>query len=209
MEMSIHRALSELKLIDSKIEKKINNFHPVGLYQESNKKINNLISQEEFKAVAESHYDSITKLIDRKSLIKRAIVDSNAKTQVTIGDEKMSVADAITKKESIKQTLSLIDRMRSVKMSAEVDMIDNNNKIEANAIRIAEAALSKDNVKIGDDDAGDIINPYLKANRVKMFDPIDSEKKIEELESKVDTFLANVDAVLSESNAITLIEVKD
>jgi len=79
--MTIHRALSELKLIDSKIEKQINEIIAVGIYQKG-KNINGYISPDEFKSSAKSKYDSVNDLIARKCNIKSAIVDSNSKTNV-------------------------------------------------------------------------------------------------------------------------------
>lgn len=51
--MTIHRALAELKLIDSKIQKAINDINPTGLMQKD-KLVNNLYEKSKFDDDAKS-----------------------------------------------------------------------------------------------------------------------------------------------------------
>ena len=53
-----------------------------------------------------------------------------------------------------------------------------------------------------------ISKPILEANELKLVDPIQTEKKIDEMEENIDNFLNEVDFVLSESNAKNNIEIK-
>jgi hypothetical protein len=70
-----------------------------------------------------------------------------------------------------------------------------------------EAALGKDNVKAGKDDVEAIRKPYIEANEFHLFDPLKVEETVEKLEKEVSEFEAEVDAVLSEANAVTFIEI--
>lgn len=208
MKMTIHRGLAELKLIDSKITKKINSLNPCGGYQ-NGKKINNHFTQEEFKKEAKSGYDSIKDLINRKIEIKTKIVEANAKTIVEVGGKKMSIADAISHKAIIDQKAALLHHLK-VKYSDSIAVINKNNEIvEDNALKIAMASLQKDNVKIGDEDAIRITEPYLKANKWQLADPLDVLTEVKDLENEIDDFNTEIDAVLSEANAVTFIEITD
>ncbi len=69
--MTIHRALAELKLIDSRIEKSINAIVCSGIYQKD-KLVNNYYTKNDFKKDARSKHQSVTDLIDRKNKIKSA-----------------------------------------------------------------------------------------------------------------------------------------
>src|SRR5690554_4907003 len=100
MEMTITRGLSELKLINDRIQRKINDARFAVGNKNNNKKIDGM-TIEEFNKNAKSQYQSIQDLIERRKKIKSAIVDSNAKTVVTIAGKEMTVASAIERKESI------------------------------------------------------------------------------------------------------------
>ena len=97
---SIHRALAELKLLDKRITKTIDNLKVI-TYKKGNKLEYN-ITEEEFKAVVEADMQSVKDLITRRKEIKEKIVKSNAETLVTIAGKEMTVAAAIERKESIK-----------------------------------------------------------------------------------------------------------
>ena len=92
--MTIHRALAELKTIDSRIEKAISETRFCRSNKHSNEKINGK-SIDDYIAETKSAYESINDLIRRRNAMKRAVVLSNAITNVTVGDEVMTVAEAI------------------------------------------------------------------------------------------------------------------
>lgn len=204
--MTIHRALAELKTIDSKIEKAITQIEPTGIYQDG-KLVNNFYKREDFEKDAKAKLQSVNDLIDRKNKIKTAIVKANGITQVKINNHEMTIADAINFKQVIEFKRKLILTLELKHKSAKANAEQNNNKVDENALRLAEAALQKDNVKINDGDAVAITEPYLKKNRFHLLDPLNVEQLINALEQEVEDFESEVDAVLSEINAITLIEI--
>ena len=48
---------------------------------------------------------------------------------------------------------------------------------------------------------------YIAQNTIDFIDPLNAEKKLQELSQKLDTFESKVDAALSVSNATTMIEI--
>lgn len=203
--MTIHRALSELKLIDAKIEKAIAAVNPSGIYQKD-KLINGQTKEEEFEKDAKGYYDQALSLIARKTMIKSAIVQSNGKATVVIAEKTMTVADAINAKATVKFKKTLIQSLVGRHRAVVANMNNNNTLVQQNVQKLLEAALGKDAVKAGKDDVESIRKPYLEANEFHMFDPLAVNKKIEHLEKEIGEFEADVDAVLSESNAVTFIE---
>ena len=102
MKMSIHRALGELKTLDKRIRKEIENTIFIGAKKKSsNTEYKTRTSIVDFNNNVNSSIQSINDLILRRKEIKEAIVNSNANTFVTIGDNKMTVASAIERKTSI------------------------------------------------------------------------------------------------------------
>lgn len=203
--MTIHRALAELKLIDAKITKQTNDIIPTAYYQKG-KLIAGYMKEEEFIALANSQYDSVTDLIKRKSLIKTAIVLANAKTIVRVGEVDMTIADAITNKASIQLKKNLTNSLRMKHQKAVADLNKNNEIVDANVQRLLEATFGKENVKVGKEDVEAVRKPYLDANTFHLLNPLDIEKRIEAIEKEVSLFEAEVDAALSEINAVTFIE---
>lgn len=204
--MTIHRALSELKLIDAKIEKQTNEIIPTGVYQKG-KLINNYVPEGDFRASAESKYQSVIDLIDRKNKIKSAIVLANGSTSVQVAGTTMTIADAINFKAVIKFKKLLIDRLKKLHAGAVGQLNKNNELVEVNVQALLKAALGKDAVETNAAEVEAIRKPYMEANEFKLFDPLEVEKKVEALEKEVSEFEMEVDAALSEINAVTLIEI--
>ena len=207
--MTIHRGLAELKLIDSKIKKKIETLDPYGLKIGESGLVNDFQKQDDFVDAAKSKFKSIQDLIKRKVEIKNAIVKANATTEITVGKQKMTIAEAITSKDIIVMKKQLASKIISSHTNASTRFTQLNAQIEASAIKLAEAALQKDNIKIQDTDAIAITEPFLKKNKFFLVDPSGGMKKAEEITDEVEEFLSEIDAVLSESNATTFIEIED
>ncbi len=204
--ITIHRALSELKLIDSKITKQITEIQPVGIHQKG-KLINGHIKEEDFKKDAQSKYDSIVALIDRKVALKKAIVASNAKTEITILEKKMTVADAISYKEAILFKKQFVTNLGTKHNQVVMEMNKKNDVISTRLQSLLEASLGKDNVKTGSDEVAAISKPFNETNEFLFFNPLTLKDKLDVLTKEIDDFEANVDASLSESNAVTTIEI--
>ena len=206
MKITIHRALAELKLIDSKIDKALLSFNPTGLHRE-NGKINETETVREFEDNAIAKYQSIQDNIKRKQDIKSAIVKANAVTMVKIGDKEMTISDAITFKQIVGVKRKLADRLLSQYTQTLAKVEQSNSVIDANALKLAEAALQKDNINMNDSDVVAITEPYLKKNTYHFNDVLKAKSKQEIIIEEVELFETEVDAVLSEINATTLIEI--
>lgn len=204
--ITIHRALSELKIIDSRIEKAISNIKPCG-YLQKDKLVDRFYDKKDFDKDAKADFDSVVGLIDRKNKIKSAIVKANGATKVTIGGKKMTIADAISFRAVILLKKDFIASLTS-KLNKAKEFIEKSNvSVDENALRLAEAAYGKDNVKVGDKDYDHITKPYIENNKFSLVDPLGVEKLVETLQEEVDNFETEVDATLSEINAITFIDI--
>jgi len=204
--MTIHRGLSELKLIDKRIMKSIAEIRPSG-FQQKGKLVNGFYEREAFETDAKSKLQSIEDLIERKSRIKSAIVEANGKTTVEIAGKKMRIADAINFKASIDVKRELIRILKSKHDEVKGRINVSNEKLNEQAIRLAETALSKDNVKINDNDAVAITKPFIEANETHLIDPLKIDEYTETKQKEIDDFESEVDAVLSEINAVTIITI--
>jgi hypothetical protein len=209
-ELSITRALAELKLLNDRITRKVSDSTFVSSNKKSAKKVNNVYSIDEFNEMVKANYQSIVDLIKRRKLIKSAIVESNAKTIVTIGGKEMTVADAIERKESISYDKILLQEMERQYKYALAKVQSENDKVQVKLDELLIASFGKEGKqKVSEDEINIIANPYREANEYQVIDVLDLKNKIEELKTSIEDFELNVDFELSTSNAITKIEIPD
>lgn len=209
MEMSITRGLSELKLLDSRITRNINGLKLVASNKKSAKNVDGIYTIETFEQNALANYQSVMDLIERKKRIKSLIVESNASTIVEIGGNKMTVADAIERKNNIEYEKSLLRLMRNQRNSAKADVCMRNERVDEKLDEILSAMLGKEGSKNVDKSTNEFALKYREDNEFIVLDPLNIEVKIKSLEEEIENFENEVDFVLSESNTITKILLED
>ena len=204
-EISVQRALSELNMLDKRIERKIFEATFIGA-KKGKKLVKNFADENELTEKVKASLQSIQELISRRNNIKTAIVQSNAVTKVNISDKTYTVAEAIERKSSIDYEKTLLNKMKQ-QYSQFVNFVeDSNTELEDSIERQINQMLSSDSKK--DDNLVKSITSSLKEeNEAKLIDPIGLKDKIEELEEQIEEFESEVDHVLVESNTITKITV--
>lgn len=201
--ISITRALAELKLLDSRIEKKINESEFVHFV--SKKKAVNI---DMLNRLSKGNFQSIMDLLDRRSKLKNAIILSNAKTMVKLCDKQLTVAEVIEKKQIIPMYKSLLQKLRTNRDSVNYQVDRSTSQLENDLQKILEINFGKsNNLKTNSDDIETISKTYRENNKCDMLDCIDINNKIKEIEEFIEQYETESNFVLSESNAITLIEV--
>lgn len=207
MEMTITRGLAELKLLDKRIEKAIQDNAVVGIASGKNP-VKGYTSIEAFEAAAKSNYQSVLDLIKRRQAIKSAIVKSNAVTMVNIAGVEMTVAEAIERKTSIVFEQNLLRKMQ-YDYNKTIDLVEQKNEnVKKELDKLLIAHFGKE-TKGKEMEMSTITKQYVEINESKVIDPINVRSKIEQLQERIDTFLTEVDFVLSESNTVTRIEIAE
>lgn len=204
--ISITRALSEIKLLEKKITKKINEFKPTSVTIGKKAPLG-FATVKEFKDSNKAEYQSILDLIKRRSEIKRKIVLSNAKTEVTVAGLTFTIAECIDYKTSIvgfKNSLcsKIINEYNH---NAQI-FANEETRVRQNVDRQLEAVFGRDK-KVTKEEIDTISKPYLENNGPVFVDSINCKKESEKLSEWSNTFLLEVDHILSESNATTFIEI--
>lgn len=203
--ISIHRALTELKTLNERIEKAIHEADYMVTDRKSAKKIEGL-TIEEYEKTIQSGFDKAVSLIERRIQIKDAIVQSNAMTEVVVAGETMTVAKAIERKTSIEHEEELLDSMIEARRKAINKLTKENDTLPKRLEEYLTAILgSKENAKKEEVDLH--TKAFMERNEYVLIDPLQLNKRIEELEEKISSFKADVDAVLSESNALTKVNI--
>ena len=211
MKMSITRALNEVKLLDAKIQKKINESSFVSCKMNKSAKLaDGVTTPEEFMQLAKSNMQSILDLTNRRKDIKTKIVQSNANTEVEIAGIKMTVADAIERKSSIEIDRSLLNRMKSEYRAVTGYIAQRNQQLEDKVSKLVDSLVGSDKKDANMVKTAEELAQNTRDNEsYVILDPLNLLKSIETLEQEIMEFESNVDFVLSESNSITSIEIED
>lgn len=212
-QMTVHKALAELKVMDSRIVKAIQEGSYVVANKHSNEKIKGMTIAD-YKEYMKAGHNKVTDLINRRNAIKRAVVLSNATTMVTVGDKSMTVAEAIEyKNHGMDFKAAYLRTLVNQNVTAQNELIRHSgDTLEKEAERYVLAVIQaqpKDNKMSVDSEAmKKLREEYIKNNTYDLIDPLSVTKMIQEMTDEIDAFNTEVDAALSTSNALTVIEIE-
>lgn len=205
-QMSLHRVLSELKLIDKKINDKISSLELITV-KKGDKLLRN-VNEEEFIKNAKSSYVSVEALIERRCNLKNALIIANANNYVIINGRTLSIAEAIDYKNITEYKKNLLkvlkDQYSKAIRNYENEDLKNNNALEE-LIRTA-VGNNSDNSK-SDALVKAMTDGYMSRNTLSYVDPISIKNQIDKLQTEIDEFDSEIDSVLSEANARVTVEV--
>lgn len=209
--MNLHKALSELKILNDRISDKISNCTFCGTMKSGSKTILGK-TVDEFKTNVQSDYDSVNTLINRRNDIKRAVSKSNASTSVKINGKDYVVAEAIEMKNwGMDYYKDLLRNLRSQYASAVSKMETENAKADMAATDYAKNGTNSDKTALTAEamkEMETLRKSYYESHKIEIVDPLKLSDKIKELEEMISAFTSEVDNVLAVSNANTLIEIE-
>lgn len=215
--MLVTQALDERDLLVRKIADKIEKASFVDTIKPNEDKVYaKRISKEEYAKEAESAYQQIVDLIGRFQKIDAAIVDSNARTEISTSYGKFTVAGAISLRSRLRGLGAyegeadfegiLQDKLES-EYNERVRFCDaKNSQLQSTAENMRLSILGKDS-KTKDEKPLGVVDAYLKENTTELVDPLDVKKKLEALNEKRNTLLTELDTQIKVSNATTFIEL--
>ena len=210
-QMTVHKALAELKTMDARIEKAIRENTYVLAVKHSAEKINGM-TVKNFREKMESGYKKATDLIARRDAMKRAVVLSNATTKIKVGDKELSVAEAIeAKNHGMEFKNALLRQINSAYVTAQNELNRNSGetlekKAEKYVLDVIAAQPKDSKMSVDSEAMKALRKTYIENNTYDLVDPLDVTKIMEALDAEINEFNAEVDAALSVSNALTVIE---
>lgn len=205
--MTIHKALSELKILDNRIAKALD-IPLVFANKHSNGTVKGL-TVAAYSAEIKAAYKSATDLIARRSAIKRAVMISNATTKVAIGGEEYTVSEAIeTKNHTIPVWRHLLQKMQIDETNART-LADRNNgdSLENRADSYVKSLYENADMKNLSEEVKRVRADFIASQTMEIVDPINITDEMKRLSDKIDAFTVDVDSALSVSNAMTKIEI--
>lgn len=207
--MTVHKALCELKMLDKRINESIMTAEFCRANKHSNVKIDGW-TIEEYEAAAVSKYQSTIDMIIRRDAIKRAVVASNAVTEVTIGGNRYTVADAVELRRhglSYRRTLLQAMTLQLKRVRSTIEQ-KNGEELTRAADKMVEVYYGRQtDVKAITEEMKATREKFIEDNTYELLDPIRIENRIRELDKEITAFETEVDSALSVSNAVTEITV--
>ncbi len=214
--MLVTQALDERDLLVKKIGDKIGKISAVDTKKRNEEKtMTTRVSVEEFASAAQAAYQQIMDLIDRYQRLDAAIVASNAASKVTTSYGEFTVAGAIALRNRLRgqgtyenegDFENQIIRMLEKQYNAAISIAERRNKgIESQAENMRLSILGKDS-KVRDDKPLEVVDAYIRENTTEIVDPLESQKKAQELMVKRNALLTELDTQIKVSNATTMIE---
>jgi hypothetical protein len=200
---TITEALQELKLLTKRINKLTEDtVFVVSKRSDDRSNVDNTTN-------SIKNYQSIQDLIERRSRIKSAIMQSNSSTKVEIMNKIYTVSEVIAQKEYIQEQEELLRRMKEQYLIAQEDVIRYNNERQRKIDQLIQTTFGRDtnSNKTSVEDIKNITDTYCKQYYIDIIDPLKIKEKIEELENSIDSFKNTCDFKLSYINAITTIEL--
>ena len=208
--MSITRALTRAKTIEKQLARLVESQFVVTLMKREVDDVTD-VYQDNLK-MTQANFDQFNDLFAELNNIKAAVRKSNEVTKVVIGGEELSVADALVYKNTIAYRNSFLDRITRENRNAE-------SRVEQSKINADNKFASVRENLIKNSQGQDVSEDYLKTVlteeerrlkkaivEVKVSGINNVNEYIEAERKRIDTFLEEVDYVLSESNATTIIE---
>ena len=208
--MTVHEGLAELKILASRIEKELASNAFVACNKHANTKIEG-VTIKEYSEKLKSAMQKVSDLIARRNAIKKAITKSNAVTEVTLTKENgekvtMTVAELIEfRNVGIMFTEKFANTLAQQYNAAVRNITRVNDDIGRKADEYV-VGLFGNKEGVSSDVIESTRNSYIEANTVDMIDPSNVLDKINSMKEEIDFYNTKVDAALSTSNAVTIIE---
>lgn len=164
----------------------------------------------DINTTAKSSFDKIKALQEQYQKVCAAINKSNSTTLVTVADTEMTVAEAILRKQALPRERSFVNTLRAQLAKTTRIMERNQAEIDAQVESRVEAALgrdSKQNLEKQKEFIESIRATVEDEYKLELVGISDAEKTIQKLAEDLDAFESEVDIVLNESNAATVLEV--
>ena len=201
--MTVHKALAEIKILKDRIQSEIYNSIFVSCKKNSQSKISGM-DVDEYEKIITGCYDKDVDLMSRLEALQRAVMLSNAVTKVKIkigeNEEERTVAEAINmKNNSMMFKRQMLDRMQQQLSQAQA---------KTNKENFVTGLFGQKEGKTSTDEVTKAKQQYIDLNTWALIDPINVQNKIRVLSDEISSFEAEVDSVLSTSNALTTVTIE-
>jgi len=208
-QMSVTRALVELKRLTDRITTEAGAKFVLRKFGKPTAKVvGNNAPVADVEKLLKANFDSVQSLINRRAKIKSAIVMSNATVLVTVAGKTMTVAEAIELKSSVSLKERLLANMRHQLQTEQTNVDVENAKLEVEINTLLTKMYSSEKgAKATPEQYDAVAIPQQNAKLQSLLDPVDVVKQIKILADEIEAIKSELDFILSESNARTVLDI--
>lgn len=159
--------------------------------------------------VIRSNFRKVEDLIHNRRAVKAALINANNQILVNIGNQSMTLAQAVDRKNSIVNEKNFLETLKIQTLISFNNVKALMERLETSKeTRLASAFAGVDK-KSWDKTAVEAVTATLVNDETpSLIDPMGINKVIEEKEANINEFLLNVDYSLSEVNSLNKITVE-
>lgn len=162
--------------------------------------------KDKLRAKQKSLLDRMTAAMRKRDLIATAIAESNAKTTVTINGVGFTVTAAIDRKNNIEKEKQLCNLLTKAGTAVQKQLDVSERQIENEVAQRAQILVGRD--KAVTKEALDLVKASVEDTlKLEVVEPCDLLALVMEKRASIDSFMAEIDIALNESNATTKIEL--
>ena len=209
MKITVNRALIEVKTLEKRIEKQIQNFNPFSLQIGQNLSPAEQEKKKEFESQAKSDNQSIIDLINRYRKLKAAIAVSNAITTIYYNKQSWLIVELLEHKRSLDFERHWLHQYKTVFAKITTDYEKYTKQTQERLDKLLAVTFAKESSKVKPDEYDAVAKPFLTNNQPEYIDPLNIKMQIEVLEKTIEDLEQEVNIILTESNARTEIEIPD
>lgn len=203
MGISLHRVIAEIKALEEKLNLSV----PVVAACSSKDQMVGNLTKEKFEAQSQGAIDEFTANLSRLRKLKAARNLANSTTVVKIAGSEMTIDEAIIYKVTSEKLRTFVQFVKSQMVAAAnqvaIASAEVEKKIEAQAIAIGGSTK-----KIDQNELDTIRRMFQKSTGKEIAIGSNVEDFIAKATKSLDEFAVEVDYVLSEANAKTLVDVE-
>ena len=212
--LTVQEALNELKVLDSRIYRKTHGGKFVGVKSKEmlvspNK---SRLTVDGFISETESEVQSISDLINYRKALRSAVILSNGRELIKVGDKELTVAEAIEYKNSIDNERGFVNKLSDDLKSAEITASNLNEKLEKNTLEKERLVLGGEKDRKGESEILEALRKEADKSKAEVVVPkvnaTDLSKYVEDMRDELDYFESNIDFILTASNVTTTITVE-
>lgn len=208
MKMTLHKALGELRILESRINDAVSQGVFIVKNKVTNEKIQGMSIEDYKEKVIKASYNKVSDLIKRRKLIKDALTRANAEISFEINDETFTIATALDRKNTIENEKTFLRAMVNQYNNVMATVTRTNESLEDKGLEEAQMFFeNKDNVDVKK--IQQLQKDYVENRMLEAIDPLNIREIIEKMDKDLLAFEREIDYKLSELNATNFIEIED
>lgn len=212
MKITLHRAIAEIKSTNDRLNKIVDRGTFVAIKNKATGLSVGGTKVESMEKEIIGNIDKFNALYDNLTKLKFALIGANSgvknhddlMTEEVCGNQ-YTVLEILALKQIVNHKMNLLQKLRHAYSNAKID-IDKRMGVEDAKLQrtISQLGNDADNKEITIDM---ITKTYWQSNGFELIDPIHIEELIERLEKETCAYEVEIDAALSQANALRTIEV--